>query len=97
MRLTMVGSINLFMVIFGSPHQKSGSKAPILSSLSLQRLMHFGSEYLLPAGTFRKDPELCSSCISSEFGAHKVYSNLSWKPADLYLPEGGSLLTDLTF
>lgn len=42
---------------FGSPHQKSGSKAPTVPSLSLHRLMHFGSEHLVPAGTFRKAPE----------------------------------------
>lgn len=93
----MVGSINLFMVIFGSPHQKSVPKALILSLISLHRLMHFGSEHLLPAGTFRKDPEPCSSCISSELGAGKVYLILGWKPADLCLPEGDSLLTELTF
>lgn len=96
-RMTMVGSINLFMLTFGSPHQNSGSKAPILSSLSLHRLMQFGSEHLLPAGTFRKDPDPCSSCISSKLRAGSVHSNLGWKPTDLCLPEGDSLLTQLTF
>lgn len=85
------------MVLFGSPPQESASKVPILASLCLHMLMYFGSEHLLLAGTFRKDPEPCSSCFSRVIGAGNVYSNLGWKPTDLCLPEGDSLLTELTF
>lgn len=93
----MVRGMNLFMVIFGSPHQKSASKAPMFMPLLAQVDVFWCPEHLLPAGTFRKDPEPCSSCVSSEIGAGNEYSNLGWKPTDLCLPEGDSLLTELTF
>lgn len=84
-RLKPVGSAKqawMYLVwISGSWHQKSGFKALILLCPPLAQAalpMHFGSEHLLPAGTFRKDPEPCSSCIFQQAWSRHVYPNLGW-------------------
>ena len=70
-------------------------------ALHLHRLLalprHFGSEHLLPAGTFWKDPELCSSCIFQWAWSRHAYSNLGWKLTDLCLLKVDSLLPEIAF
>lgn len=53
----------------------------------------FGSEHLLPAGTFRKEPGPCCSCVFQRAWSRHAYSNLSCKLTDLCLLTSGFFAT----